>query len=77
MALKEEVLGVIAKTLDVKEEELEEGKSLYDSVGVDSTEMVELVVSLGKHFGVKVETSEVTKFSSPQDIVNVIETKKG
>lgn len=76
MSLKEEVLDLIAKTLEVKVEELKEGQKLYDSIGVDSTEAVELVVSLKKHFGVEIETDEVTKFSTPEDIVAVIEKKK-
>ncbi len=77
MSLKDEVLNVIVKTLDVDKEDLAEDKKLYDSIGVDSTETVELTVSLGKHFGVKIETSEISKFSTPVDIVRVIEQKKG
>ncbi len=76
MGLNEEVLDLIASTLEVKKEELKEGQKLYDSIGVDSTEMVELVVSLNKHFGVKIETNEITKFSTPQDITGVVAGKK-
>lgn len=77
MSLKDEVLNVIVKTLDVDKEDLAEDKKLYDSIGVDSTEIVELTVSLGKHFGVKIEAGEISKFSTPVDIVRVIEQKKG
>lgn len=76
MSLKEEVRQLIVETLEVTQEELVEGKKLYESIGVDSTEMVELVVALNKHFGVKVQASEVTKDSTPEDIVKVIEEKK-
>ena len=76
MGLKEEVLGLISKTLDVGEDELKDDQTLYDSIGVDSTEMVELVVAINKHFGVKVETNEITKSSTPGQIVEVIENKK-
>lgn len=76
MELKEEVLDLICKTLDVKKEELKEGEKLYDSIGVDSTEMVEVVASLNKHFGIKIETNEITKFSTPREIVKKIEEKK-
>ena len=57
--------------------ELKDNEKMYDSIGVDSTEMVELVVALNKHFGIKIETNEITKFSTPQEIVEVIEKKKG
>ncbi len=76
MALKEEVVDLICKTLDIKPEELKEGQRLYDSIGVDSTEMVELVVSLNKHYGIKIETNEITKFSTIEEIMGVIQKKK-
>ena len=76
MELKEEVIEVISKTLDVKKDEVKEGQKLYDSIGVDSTEMVELIVSLNKHFGIKIEVNEITKFSTINEIVEVLEKKK-
>lgn len=76
MSIKEEVLDLICQTLDVKKEEIKEGQKLYDSLGVDSTEMVELVVSLNKKFDIKLETNEVTKFSTPEEIVSTVENKK-
>jgi len=76
MNLKDEVLDLICQTFDVKKEEIKEGQKLYDSLGVDSTEMVEMVVSLNKHFGIKIETNEITKFSTPEEIVSIIESKK-
>jgi acyl carrier protein len=76
MSVKEEVLGIIGKSLEVAVDELVEDKKLYDSIGVDSTEMVEIVISLGKHFGIKIETNEVTKFSTPAEVVALIENKK-
>lgn len=75
MDMKDEALRVIADTLDVDKEDITEDENLYDSIGVDSTEMVELTVALGRHFGIKIETNEITKFSTPQDIFNVIENK--
>jgi acyl carrier protein len=76
MALQEDILNAIADILDVKVEELTTDKKLYDSIGVDSTEMVELCVSLGKKFGVKIATNEITKFSTPLEITELIEKKK-
>jgi len=74
--VKEEVLNLICDTLDIKKEELKDGQKLYDSIGVDSTEMVELVITLNKHFGIKIETNEITKFSTPEEIVAAVESKK-
>jgi len=76
MGLKEEVIEVISKTLDIGKDELKEDQKLYDSIGVDSTEMVELVVSFNKHFGEKIAANEITKFSTINEIVGVLEKKK-
>ena len=76
MGLKDEVIDLLAKTLDVGKDELVEDKKLYDSIGVDSTEIVELSVALGKHFEVKIEANEVTKFSTPLEIAALIAKKK-
>ncbi|MFA5008401.1 MAG: acyl carrier protein [Candidatus Omnitrophota bacterium] len=76
MALKEDVINAIADILDVKVSELTESEKLYDSIGVDSTEMVELCVSLGKKFGVKIAANEITKTSTPLEITALIERKK-
>ncbi len=76
MALKEDVVNAIADILDVKVDEVGESEKLYDSIGVDSTEMVELCVALGKRFGVKIATNEITKSSTPLEITALIEKKK-
>ena len=76
MEFKNEVIDFVCKTLSVSRDELKEDVKLYDSIGVDSTEMVELVVALAKRFSVKLETNEITKFSTPRDIVGILEKKK-
>ena len=76
MVLKEEVIGFICDTLEVKQEELKEDQKMYDSIGVDSTEVVELIVALKKKFDITLETDEVTKFSTPLEIVATVNSKK-
>ncbi|MBD3245769.1 MAG: hypothetical protein GF333_02035 [Candidatus Omnitrophica bacterium] len=76
MELSEEVLQTICETLEVKKEECPPEQKLYDSIGVDSTEMVELVVALNKRFGIKIETNEITKFSTPSQICEIVANKK-
>lgn len=76
MSVEEDVKEVIVQTLSVKPEEVKMEENLSDSLGVDSTEMVDLTVALEKKFGVKIEAKEITKSSSPQDIVTLIEGKR-
>ena len=75
METKEKIKGVFVDLLNVKPEELKDDVRLYDSIGVDSTEMVEAVVALEKSFGTKLSQKEITKFSTINDIEKVISSK--
>jgi acyl carrier protein len=73
--MKEKVKEVLANLLKVKTEELKDGVSLQDGIGVDSTEMVESVIALEKAFGVKLNVKEITKNSTIEEIANNIQSK--
>ncbi|MBU4468682.1 MAG: acyl carrier protein [Candidatus Omnitrophica bacterium] len=75
MDMKIKVKQVLASLLKVKIEELKDEVSLINSIGVDSTEMVESVIVLEKSFGVKLSPKEITKNSTINDIVNNIQSK--
>ncbi len=75
MGTKEQIKEVIVKLLKVKPEELKDEVSLQDSIGVDSTEMVETVIALEKAFGKKLSPKEITKFSTINEIEKIIEAK--
>ena len=76
MSVKEEVLSVIAKTLDLEPSELGDEVSLYSGAGVDSTEMVEVAVALSKALGIKLAQGEISNKMPLKDIISVIEKKK-
>jgi len=73
--MKEKIKNVLSNLLKVKSEELKDDVSLIDSIGVDSTEMVEAVIALEKAFGTKLSPREITKASSIDDIEKVIQSK--
>jgi len=75
METKDKIKDVLANLLKVKIEELKDGAALIDSIGVDSTEMVESVIALEKAFGVKLSPKEITKNSTINDIAGNIESK--
>jgi len=76
MDTKAKVKDVIIKLLKVKPEELKDGQSLEQSLGVDSTEMVEVCIALQKEFGIQIHEKEVTKYQSLDEIAKVISAKK-
>ena len=77
MATKEQRTDVIVNLLKIRPEELKDDISLLDSIGVDSTEMVEMVIGLEKAFGAKLSPKEITKSSSVNDIEKIIQSKLG
>ena len=77
MDTRAKVKDVIVNLLKIKPEELKDGQSLEESLGVDSTEMVEVCIALQKEFGVTLQEKEVTKYLSLEEIAGVISSKKG
>jgi acyl carrier protein len=75
MDIKLKVKDVLADLLKVKIDELKDDVSLINSIGVDSTEMVETVIALEKVFAVKLSPKEITKNSTINDIANNIQSK--
>lgn len=75
MDIKTKIKEVLSSLLKVKIEELKDEVSLINSIGVDSTEMVESVIALEKAFAVKLSPKEITKNSTINDIVNNIQSK--
>jgi len=75
METKEKIKDILVNLLKVKAEELKDETSLQDSIGVDSTEMVETVIALEKAFSTKLSPQEITKFSSINDIEKIIQAK--
>ena len=73
--MKDKIKEVFVKNLKVRPEELQDNLNLSDSLGVDSTEMVEMVIALEKEFKIKLSPKEITKFSTINEIEKVILAK--
>jgi acyl carrier protein len=76
MSVEQGVREIIIEILSVQPEEIKMDEKLSDSLGVDSTEMVNVILSLEKKFGVHINDKQITKFSSLRDIIAVIESKR-
>lgn len=77
ISIEDRVKAVFKKVLDIKESEIVPGAKLDDSLGIDSTEMVEIVVVLKKEFGIQLKDSEFKKTQSFNEIVALLKTKVG
>lgn len=75
MAVEETVKEIFNQVLDVKPEEIEPDSKIEESLGVDSTEMVEISVGIKKALNVELADNELKKSHSFNDIVEIIKSK--
>ena len=59
--IRQKVVEVIAEEFELDSEELTPEATLYDDLGLDSLDAVDLVVALEKSFGVKLANEEAVK----------------
>ena len=76
MAVEQKVKEVLKKVLDIKENEIVPGAKLDESLGIDSTEMVEISVAIKKELGIPLKDNELKKSHSFNEIVAIIASKK-
>jgi len=72
----EERVKKILMGIGIGENEIAPEKTLRDQLGVDSAEMVEIVVALEKEFNIKIPAEKVGELKTVQDIINFVEGKE-
>ena len=74
--LESKLKGIFKKVLDIKENEIIPGAKLDESLGIDSTEMVEISVVIKKELGISLKDGELKKTHSFNDIVGILKTNE-
>ncbi len=59
--IRKQIVEVIAEEFELTQEELTPEATLYDDLGLDSLDAVDLVVAMEKSFGVKLANEEAVK----------------
>lgn len=70
---KERFYAILTDKLDVSEEELLPDKLFYD-LGVDSLDMVELIIEFEKAFGINIPDDDADKIQTIGDAENYLKT---
>ena len=73
--IESKLKAIFKKVLDIKETEIVPGAKLDESLGIDSTEMVEISVVIKKELGLTLKDGELKKTYSFNDIVAILKTK--
>lgn len=76
---KEEIIakinGFLVDEFEVDNDDIEPNANLKDTLGLDSLDYVDLVVSIESNFGVKLVEADFVGISDFQSFYNLIETK--
>jgi len=70
MSIEERVNRVLVDGIGLEPAELKQDACLKDDLGIDSTEMVEVIVALEKEFGLKIPDGVVGGTSTIKELVN-------
>lgn len=73
--LENKVKAILKKVLDINESEIVPGAKLDESLGIDSTEMVEISVAIKKEMNIQLKDNELKKTHSFNDIIGILKTK--
>ncbi|MGD9886846.1 MAG: acyl carrier protein [Bacilli bacterium] len=71
----EKVRKLIAKELNLKEEDIKLESKITEDLGADSLDAVELIMAIEDEFGVQVSDEAAQNIRSVSDIVNLLEKK--
>lgn len=73
--VEKRIKELFVKLFDMKPEEVALKANLNGDLGMDSTEMVELIVALEKEFKIGIEDGEITNKHCVSDVVRIVEDK--
>jgi len=73
--VEKRIKELFVKLFDMKPEEVTLKANLNGDLGMDSTEMVELIVALEKEFKIGIEDGEITNKYCVSDVVRIVEDK--
>lgn len=72
----EKVAEIIAKELNVKQENITMETRLVEDLGADSLDAVEIMFALEEEFGIEIDDDSAQNIKTVGDLVNYIENLK-
>lgn len=75
MSLEEKVKEIFKEVLEINPEEISLDEKLDVSLGIDSTEMVELTVAIKKAFNLEIPNNEFKKTLTFNELIDAMKAK--
>lgn len=73
--LEQKVKGIFNKVLDITPDEIKSDVPLDQSLGIDSTELVEISVAIKKQLNVPLADNEIKKSQTFDQIIGLLKSK--
>lgn len=71
--MKDKVIGLIAKTLDVDKKKLSEKTNLVKDLEIESLDLVDLVAAFEEEFGIEIADKDIKNIQTVGDIIKYAE----
>ena len=72
--MKEEIINIISKTLEINKEEINENTNLLADLDIESLDLVNLVVAFEEKYGMEIPDQDIKNLQTVKDIINYIES---
>jgi acyl carrier protein len=69
------LLGMLEEEVGEKYENLDEGQDLRTSLGLDSVDLVSLVIHIQRRFKIDIKTEELEKLVKVGDLLDMLQAK--
>ena len=73
MEVKERVIEVLSKVLDMNKLDIKEKDDFIEDYGIDSLDMAEIIMEMENEFGLKIDDFAVENIKTVMDLVKKIE----
>jgi len=73
----DKIKEILCDKLDAKSEEIKPESLIMKDLGADSLDMVDIAMAFEEAFSVKIETDDIGKIKTVQDIADFVAAHKG
>ena len=74
--MTEKIIALISEEMDIDISEINENTHLYDDLGLDSMDLLSMMLSFEETFGVRFEKSEISLIKTVTDVREIIAKKQ-
>lgn len=72
----EKIIDIISAEMDIAREEIDAQSNLYDDLGLDSMDLLSMVLSIEENFGVRFSKDDISVIRTVTDIETAIKQKQ-